>query len=116
MVAKGTAHLQGLKAILSLIFLGRFNKVAVVAALFQLHHNVQETRCAPPGSLGKSFIVSCQNPPTGKKVKALNHSTVQSEPAGASKEQNLQGCLVQASIYFPPSTSLHFQSILLAPD
>lgn len=50
-VTKGTAHLQGLNAIFSLIFLGRFDKVAVVAALFQLHHNVQETRCAPPCSL-----------------------------------------------------------------
>lgn len=50
-VTKDTAHLQCLKAILSLIFLRRFDKVAVVAALFQLHHNVQETRCAPPRSL-----------------------------------------------------------------
>lgn len=50
-VTKDTAHLQGLKAILSLVFLGRFDKVAMVAALFQLHHNVQETRCAPPRSL-----------------------------------------------------------------
>lgn len=35
-----SAHLQGLNAILSLIFLGRLDKVAVVAALLQLHHNV----------------------------------------------------------------------------
>lgn len=51
MLTKDTAHLQGLKAILSLVFLRRFDKIAMVAALFQLHHNVQETRGAPPRSL-----------------------------------------------------------------
>lgn len=76
MVTKDTAHLQGLKAILSLVFLRRFDKVAMVAALFQLHHNVQETRRAPPRSLRKSFIVSCQNPPAGRKIKSSGNFTV----------------------------------------
>lgn len=82
-ITKGTAHLQSLNAILFLVFLGRFDKVAVVAALFQFHHNVQETRCAPSCSLRKSLVVSCQNPPTGRKIKRPNHFTVQRRHAGA---------------------------------
>lgn len=68
-MTKDTTNLQGLNAILSLVFLRRFDKVAMVAALFQFHHNIQETRCASPCSLWKSFVVSCQNPPAGRKIK-----------------------------------------------
>lgn len=79
-MTKDTTHLQGLKAILSLIFLGRFDKVAMVAALFQFHYNIQETRCASPCSLWKSFVVSCQNPPAGRKIKVQIITRCRAEP------------------------------------
>lgn len=45
------------------VFFRRFNQVAVVAALLQFHHNIQETRCAASGPFGKSLVIPGQDPP-----------------------------------------------------
>lgn len=55
-------HQKNLLPVLSLILLGGLDQVAVVTALFQLHHNIQETRCAASCPFGKSLIVSGQDP------------------------------------------------------
>lgn len=67
--ARATTHQQHLQASLSFIFFWQFNEVAVVAALFQLHHNVKEARCASSCPLRKSLVVSCQNPPAGSSQR-----------------------------------------------
>lgn len=47
----------------SLALLGVLNEETVVAALFQLHNDVQEARGAAPGAFGESFVIPGQNPP-----------------------------------------------------
>lgn len=38
--------------------LGLFNEETMVAALFELHHNVQEAGGAASGAFGKSFVIA----------------------------------------------------------
>lgn len=47
----------------SLALLGVLNEETVVAALFQLHNDVQEARGAASGAFGESFVIPGQNPP-----------------------------------------------------
>lgn len=47
----------------SLALLGVLDEEIVVAALFQLHNNVQEARGAASGAFGESFVIPGQNPP-----------------------------------------------------
>lgn len=51
-------YLQGLLFVVELIVLGRLNEVAVVAALFKLHHDVEKARRAALCAFTKSFVVS----------------------------------------------------------
>lgn len=60
--AWGAAHLKDLLAVLPFIFLWSFDQVAVIAAFFQLHHNIKKARCAAPCSFGESLVIPGQDP------------------------------------------------------
>lgn len=62
MRARGGAHLKDLLAALPLAVLGSFDQITVVAALFQLHHDIKEARCAASGPFGKSLVIPGQDP------------------------------------------------------
>lgn len=51
------------------IVLWRFDEVAMVTALLQLHHDVEETRRASFCAFAECLVVSCQDPP----IKYLRH-------------------------------------------
>lgn len=55
--------LQGFHLVVDLIVVGRLDEVTVVAALLQLHHDVQEARRAALGAFTQSFVVPSQDPP-----------------------------------------------------
>ena len=59
---KVATHQENLLPVLSLAVFWGFDQVAMVAAFFQFHHNVQETRRAASCSLGKSLVIPGQNP------------------------------------------------------
>lgn len=68
---KVATHQKNLLPILSLVLLGGLDQVAVVTALFQLHHNIQETGCATSCPFGKSLVVPGQNPSANLKIMML---------------------------------------------
>lgn len=59
----GKMYLEVVLLCFSLSLLRVFNEETVVAALFQLHNNVQEARGAASGAFGESFVIPGQNPP-----------------------------------------------------
>lgn len=55
--------LQGFHLVVDLGVVRRLNEVTVVAALLQLHHDVQEARGTAFGAFTQSFVVPGQDPP-----------------------------------------------------
>lgn len=56
-------HRERLEPTLTVTVFRGSDQVAVITALFQLHHDVQEPRGAATRPLGKGLVVSGQDPP-----------------------------------------------------
>lgn len=72
---------------MEIIVLWRFDEVAVVTALLQLHHDVEETRRASFRAFAECLVVSCQDPPMKNNV--FNHVLISDYSVSLSRIQNL---------------------------
>jgi len=91
-INKVATYQENLLPILSLVLLGGLDQVAVVTALFQLHHNIQETRRAASCPFGKSLVIPGQNPSANQNNDVLQlEETENQRPQKTVRESSATG-------------------------